>query len=58
MWQVLVIEGDKERVVYRDRWMPTTDNMQVVGRVRGKKYKVLNPKGEDKTSQFHYGQET
>jgi len=58
MWKVIVFEDGRQRTVYREKWMPTVDNMQVVAEVRGKPYKVFNPKGEDVTSLFHYGVET
>ena len=58
LWKVLVIEGAKEKLIYHDRWMPTIDDMSVVAKVRGKKYKVLSPAGKDVTSSFPYGIET
>jgi hypothetical protein len=58
MWKVFIIENGKEKMIYRSRWMPTTDDMAVVAAVRGKKYKVLSPHGKDVTSSFNYGEET
>jgi hypothetical protein len=58
MWKVYVIEDKKEKLVYNNRWMPTIDNMEVVSKVRGKKYKVVSPEGKDVTSSFPYGTPT
>lgn len=58
MWKVYVIEDGKEKLVYNDRWCPTIDNMSVVAKVRGKKYKVVSPQGKDVTTSFRYGMET
>lgn len=57
-WRVYTIVDGKETLVYRDRWMPTVDDMDVVSKVRGKKYKVLNPQGKDVTECFAYGTPT
>jgi hypothetical protein len=58
MWKVYVIENGKERLIYNSQWMPTVDDMSVVAKVRGKKYKVISPKGVDVTEHFPYGIET
>lgn len=58
MWKVFTIENGKEKLIYHKQWMPTTDDMSVVAKVRGKKYKVVAPDGRDVTGSFHYGEET
>jgi hypothetical protein len=58
MWQVFVIEGTTKKRVYNGRYMPTVDDMAVCAAVRGKKYQVLSPQGEDVTNHFPYGIET
>jgi hypothetical protein len=59
MWKVFIIKADgSEKLIYHKRWMPTTDDMAVVSAVRGKKYKVVSPAGEDVTRHFRYGEET
>ena len=58
MWKVFVLENGKEKLIYNNRWMPTIDDMSVVAKVRGKKYKVLSPNGKDVTSNFPYGMPT
>lgn len=57
-WKVYIVENGKEKLIYNDRWMPTTDNMYIVTAVRGKEYKVITPDGKDATSSFRYGEET
>ncbi len=58
MWKVFIIENGVEKLIYKSRWMPTVDDMSVVAKVRGKKYKVISPTGKDVTSGFPYGIET
>lgn len=58
MWKVYIVENGKEKLIYNNRWMPTTDDMAVVDKVRGKKYKVVSPQGKDVTASFPYGIET
>lgn len=58
MWTVYVIENGKQRLIYRSRWSPTIDDMEVVHKVRGKTYRVLNPSGVDVTASFRYGTPT
>lgn len=66
MWKVYILENDASEslglpvwhCVYFDRWMPTCDNMELVSRVAGKTYRVLNPTGKDVTESFPYGVET
>lgn len=58
MWKVYVIENGKEKLIYNSRWTPTIDDMSLVSKVRGKKYKVITPDGKDATDSFPYGSPT
>lgn len=58
MWKVFVFENGKKKLIYNKQWTPTCDDMSVVHKVRGKKYQVVSPKGEDVTKFFPYGIET
>lgn len=58
MWKVFIVENGREKLIYHKKWMPTTDDMSVVAKVRGKKYKVLTPDGRDVTGSFNYGEPT